>query len=453
MIKRKLLTVALAAVLALGTVGCGSSSQAAEDSESGEVKSLFEHSSSKDDDDDDRKDDDEDEEDEKDDEDSEKKDDEDEDDSDKKDDDKDSEEKDEEDEEDDDDEVSGLSEKEIIKKLGDDVESGEFAVDDAIYELPAKVSDFEKHGWELDKENSDEYIDGERYANVILKKGEKYLHLGTENYDDYTISYKDATVTSVGVDKSFDTVMYLPAGIDSTMDMDEVKDALEDNNVDYKDEVDDVTSYFEDYLIDTKDYHVVIDFVKDDKSLLSIQVSKDIDDTSDYEGAPEAEVETADTEDLDIDYTRPKKISELTDFDLDGDLYSIGAPVSEFLDNGWEIDEDSLSDKQVEGNSTGQATLIKDDMSLLLSVENNNSETVDIKDAVLTSIIVRDAVNSEVWGNIKAGDSTDEVKEALEDAGMEYEESDNYISYSDDRVYVCLTLRDDKVTCFRVEKM
>ncbi len=45
-------------------------------------------------------------------------------------------------------------------------------------------------------------------------------------FDDYTIETEDATVTGVAVQDDYNTQMYLPAGIDSSMEKDDIKDAV-----------------------------------------------------------------------------------------------------------------------------------------------------------------------------------------------------------------------------------
>ena len=479
MIKRKLLTAALVAVLALSMAGCSSiSSQAKSD----DHKSLFEVSSSKDkekdkDDDedkddrkDDRDDEDEEEEDEKDDrkdekdeekddrddedEKDDKKDDrDDEDEEDEKDDRKDDKDDEKEDEKDDDDEDSSeMSVKEMKKELGDDLTSGKFGIDGVIYELPAKVSDFEKHGWEIDERNTDKYLDSNRGGRVILAKGDKMLYLYGENYDDYTINTEDATITDATVGEDYRTDMYLPLGIDSTMKKDEIKEILEDNNIDYA--YDDDSSYVEMFSMRSNDASVVIGTSKENDKVSQMGVTAYISNESKYQGAPEANVEVADEEDIDIDYTAPKKIKDITDFEIDGDLYSMRAPVSAFLDNGWELEEGVNTDNQIEAGGMGSAIITKGKMRVQLHVDNEANARVSIKNAIVTDISSRDNCEFKLWGGIESGQEAKAVKKVLDSEDINYDDSsDRSISFSgEDRTFVYIGLDDDgEVSSFSID--
>ena len=471
MIKRKLLTAALVLVIAMSTAACSSTSHAAGSSDQ---KSLFEYSSDdkkndkkhndKDDDEDEKDEDDEDDEEEDEDKKDSKKDDkkdnkkddkkdnkkddkddeEDEDDEEDKDDKKDNKKDDKkdnkkDDDEDDDESEEGLSQKEIVKKLGDDIKSAEFGADDAIYELPAKVKDFKKHGWKIDEVNSDEYLDKQRSGRVILTKGKKVLYLFVDNYDDYTINATDGTVTGIAVDEDYGTDVYLPAGISSGMDEDDLKDALKDNDIDY--DVDDDSSFSTSYTIKAEETQIAIFVKKESGKVYQMQIYTYIKDTSDYEGAPEAEVETVDVE---SDYTAPKKISSADEFELMGDLYSLHAPVSAYLDNGWELEDTVNTDQQVSAGDNGSAILEKDDMEIQLLVENDEKGTVAIKDAVVQTVVAWHVPDFKLYHGIAGDDKLSSVKEALDDEKVEYDVYSSILTFEEDGADVSVATDDNK---------
>ncbi len=442
MIKRSLLTVALTLIVAMSSTACsGISSQAAK---AEDFKSLFDVDSSDDDrkakdDDDDREDDDK--KDRDDDEEEEEK--EDKDDKDDKEDKEDKEDKDDKDDEDDDEDSSGLSEKEIKKKLGDSVDTCKVGIEDAVYELPAKVSEFEKNGWEIDEANSNEFLDAERLGHLILQKGSKYLYLGVENFDDYTIEAADAAVTSIAVQDDFGTEMYLAGGLKSSMKHDEIKDTVED--------LDDVFEYDEDsyynkFTFEGKESQIFIEtFTKNDK-IHTMELYANITDKSDYEGAPKADIDTDEDADADVDYSAPSKISGVSDFETDGNVYSLGAPVSAFLENGWELEEGVNTDNQISAGKSGGAILVKDDMRVQLHVNNEGNSTVSVKNATVESFRTVDNGDFEIIGGVKDGDKVSDVKDALDDKGIDYDEADNYISFRKDGVYVFIAVKDGKTT-------
>ena len=443
MIKRSLLTLALTLIVAMSTTACSSiSSQAAK---ADDFKSLFEIDSSDDDrkakddddekEDDDRKDRDDDEEEE------EKEDKEDKDDKDDK--------EDKDDKDDEDEDSSGLSEKEIKKKLGDDVDTCKVGIEDAVYELPAKVKDFEKHGWEIDKANSDEFLDAERMGHLVLQKDSKYLYLGVENFDDYTIEAADAAVTSVVVQDDFDTEMYLAGGLKSSMKEDDIKEAVED--------LDDVFEYEEDSYYDTftfkgKESQIFIETYTKNGKQHTMQLFANITDKSDYEGAPKADIDADEDADEDIDYSAPDKISKVSDFETNDEVYSLGAPVSSFLDNGWELEEGVNTDNQISAGKSGSAILVKNDMRVQLHVINDSNSTVKVKNALVESFRTVENGDFEIIGGIKDGDKVSDVKDALDEQGIKYDEADNYVSFREDGVYVFIAVKDGKTTNVTIDE-
>nr|MCR4746192.1 hypothetical protein [Lachnospiraceae bacterium] len=278
--------------------------------------------------------------------------------------------------------------------------------------------------------------------------GSKQLFLRVENFDDYTVDALDAYVTVACVESDYNTDIMLPGGVDNSMDMDEAKETLEENDIDYK--KDNVTYYFTDYLIDSGDYTATLEYITDTDELSSIQLYVDIKDTENYQGVGKTDVETMDSDDVDIDYDEPDEISKITDFELDGVLYSIGAPVSAFIENGWELDEDNSStDRQVEAHDIGFAVLKKGESQMQLSVENNESDTVDIKDTVTKEVVVRDTDDFMLWGDIESGDKLNKIKDDIESLGYEYEESSSGIMfYDEDNIWLNVLLRDGKATGF-----
>ena len=443
MIKKKLLTAAVLAMLTMSMTGC-SGIVGHSLSSLGDSKNLFDHSLVERDDEEDEKDSEEDEEDKT-------EEDSDNDSSDKDDDKEDEDEKDTEDEdkEESNSVLTGLSEKEIKEELGDNIKSGKFAIEDTVYSLPAKVEDFEKNGWEVDEENSDEYIDQERSGHIVMKNGRSYIYLYVENFDSYTIKATDATVNAVDVDYDFNTKFYLPADLNNEMSNDDIKDALDKNDVNY--DYDDSYSYPE-YQIASNDYQISITIDPDEGSVYRMQIYAIIRDSSDYEGAPKAEVETLDSSDVDIDYTKPEKLSDRADFELDGDLYTMGAPVSEFLDNGWELEEDNVvTDMQISAGDTGSALLVKGDERIQFHLVNEADGTVAVKDAVVDVITAMDS-DFELLGDIKTGESIDDVKDYLDSENIKYDEYSSILSFKDDGVYVTVYKGDnDKVEGFELD--
>ena len=463
MVRKKLLTIALTTVLAMSMAGCGSVLHRAAGASN---KSLFERPDMSDSEetrkekDDEKEDEDEKEEEKEDEKEEEKEDekeekedekdkeDEDEDDKDDKEDDEDSDKKD----DDEDSDLSNLSSKEIKKELKDDLSSGKFAIDDDIYQLPAKVSDFEKNGWEIDEKNTDTYIDSDRSGHVVLENGKESLYLLVENFDDYTIESKDAVVTGVDAEIDFNADMILPCGIEFKTETDDVEDALKDADVKY-DYDKEYTKFYGMFSVSADNLYYFIGTSNEKDRVEMIQMQVNVEDKEDYMGADEAEVEALGADDLDIDYDAPDKLKDYKDFELDGKLYTIGAPVLEFLNDGWEIEEGVNSDMQLDAGDIGSVILVKDDSRLQVFVENDQKDTVSIEAATMYRIKASD-VDYKFANGIKDGMDLSEVKDILDDEGLDYTtgEVTTYISYSEDNCLISITFDSkDRVSGFALD--
>ena len=130
----------------------------------------------------------------------------------------------------------------------------------------------------------------------------------------------------------------------------------------------------------------------------------------------------------------------------------MGAPVSEFLDNGWELEEDNVvTDMQISAGDTGSALLVKGDERIQFHLVNEADGTVAVKDAVVDVITAMDS-DFELLGDIKTGESIDDVKDYLDSENIKYDEYSSILSFKDDGVYVTVYKGDnDKVEGFELD--
>ena len=143
------------------------------------------------------------------------------------------------------------------------------------------------------------------------------------------------------------------------------------------------------------------------------------------------------TADVKVDYTAPTALSsDFMDytFRLEGDLYTLPVPVSEFVNNGWELADDVNT---ISANSTKKllGTLKKGELALAIEVKNFSSVEKDINDVMVVGVWITEfdvgkGVDFELSGGIKPGVSVDAFKaandmskfteESLSTGGTEY---------------------------------
>lgn len=117
--------------------------------------------------------------------------------------------------------------------------------------------------------------------------------------------------------------------------------------------------------------------------------------------------------------------------ELEGNLYKLPCPVSVFLENGFQINEQN-SDMEIGAQSYGWAELKYNNQSLRVIVDNYADYATVVENCFVTSIKSSD--NGPKWdlvipGNIKRGDSEADVKEAVKGFETEVETSDSGFTY------------------------
>ena len=111
---------------------------------------------------------------------------------------------------------------------------------------------------------------------------------------------------------------------------------------------------------------------------------------------------------------------------FDGDFYQLPAPVSEFIKNGWKIDEEG-SDTSVKAGRHGYVTLEKDGQTLYGVVNNYSKSAVPIKNSFLTNLhgdFDVTKVPIQIYRGITLGMNEESMKEALSDLYADEEKRD-----------------------------
>ena len=330
--------------------------------------------------------------------------------------------------------------------LSDDLYDFQISIDGTVYQFPMWYSDFEALGWEYDGDNT-ETLSSNQYASTQRWRKDGYsVYTMLANLSMNTTAFSDSMVAGITLNRheftDCDWEIILPGGIQwGVSNADDIKAAYGDPSSDY-----DGTYYYD--MKYKYDYYreIQLSIDKDTDTLAEVKIENIVE----LEGADNSV--SAEVPDIVKNYKAPTELGN--DFysfhvELEGNLYKLPCPVSEFLANGFTIDE-SNSDMEVASGSTGWISLRYNNQTLHVLAKNYADYATTIENCMLTKV-----ESSEygpdfaliIPGNIKRGDSEEALKKAMADYNMEESSSSSgYIYYhvydpagsSLDRYSVCV---------------
>ena len=110
--------------------------------------------------------------------------------------------------------------------------------------------------------------------------------------------------------------------------------------------------------------------------------------------------------------------------EVDGALYQLPCPVSEFVNNGWEV-VDGKSEESIEGRGSGKVTLRKNNFEFWTYVRNYDDNATAVENSFVTDFQLRDHdanVSVKIAGGVEYHMDQDEAMKILEPMGYEFEE-------------------------------
>lgn len=302
--------------------------------------------------------------------------------------------------------------------LSDDLYDFQISIEGTVYQFPMWYSDFEALGWEYNGDNtetlsSDQYTGSQRWEKDGFPV---YTVFG--NLSMNTAAFSDCMVAGIRIDKFYledcDWEILLPGGIQyGVSGIDDIKEAYGDPSSDF-----DGSSYYE--MSYRYDFYRQIDLYvyKDSGVLEEIR----IDNLVELEGADNSV--SAEVPDVIKNYEAPTELgNDLYSFhvEFEGNLYKLPCPVSEFIANGFTIDE-SNSDMEVASGSSGDIALRYNNQTLRVQTVNFADYATTIENCMVTRVASREYGPDfalTIPGNIKIGDSEDSLKAATADYDVE----------------------------------
>lgn len=363
------------------------------------------------------------------------------------------------------------------KDLGDDFFSGTIQIDDQVYDFPCRVSELMDDGWTC--EEHVKTIESQFYKYIDLTKKGRSFTVRIDNFDDYNIAFEDCYVTYISTD-NYQTDLekekkltypdiYFPCDVgfgSSRKEMAKFVETLDEENVhtDYETEGNHLYHY---ELVDETDerslsYRIEYKTDKDEKCMYTLAISFYIYDKESYKGADEVDPEISDEVPSEVeDYELPDDLGkELTSgrFELDGVVYEIGTPLSVFYEDGWELNPTPGSCRTyLEPSESGDVIITKGDDRIYMRVKNISDKTLSVDNCILSEIRMNGGICScdfAMPGDITTESTEEDVKDVLDDLGVEYyssETGDWYYSFCTDSLEFTFDkssdLAEDGINC------
>lgn len=316
-------------------------------------------------------------------------------------------------------------------ELSDDIFDFTFLLNGVVYQLPCTMDVFTDNGWVVnDYYSVDEKIAGNSSVSIRFENGRDSITLEFYNYSGNSKKISDCKVGAIRLRADEISEFELSGGLSFESSVDEIIDALgvPDSRNDYDDYAS--LAYYLDS--DTSNYYNVYNFYRNEDEMdSSIEITN-------FVKTAEDKTETDETvPDYLSAYTPPTELGTDTYsgiISLEGELYMLPCPLSEFTSNGWEIKSGT---KSIVSGDSESIILVKDDAEIYVNIFNfSDYQTVPLNCAVIR-------VNTETYSDnekpeiilpgegieITVGMSEDDLLEIVTDDYSFYDGS-SYDSYS-----------------------
>ena len=316
--------------------------------------------------------------------------------------------------------------------LGTDVYSFQVEYAGKLIQLPMTYDEFTALGWTLSENDSpDTMVPTGSYAMVTFNNGEVSAYVNVINFGINEAAVKDCLVAGIKLDMSWGdtdltaTPVNLPGGISmGVSNIDDIKAA-----------------YGEPSDVYDGDLYTKLTYEKDSYEKVELYVYKetntllqtDIRNFKEPENFDKGSVST-EVPEIVTNYQAPAALgSDFMDPEVEfmGNLYRLPAPVSVFLENGWEM-KDVAEDAFVEGGGVEFIEMMKENQTVRFSVHNLTENATSIENCFVTELSFG-AYDPEVLAlklseDITLGADKSELIAKAGERGYLYEDSDNYLT-------------------------
>lgn len=333
--------------------------------------------------------------------------------------------------------TSGETEGNPHAELGTDIYGYQVEYAGNLIQLPMTYDDFTAMGWTLSKNDSpDTMISTGSYGMATFNNGEVSAYVDMINFGINEAPLSDCLVGGIKLDLAWGDIdlssltVKLPGGIVmGTSNIEDIKAAYGEPSDTYDSDLYTKMTYQKDTY-----ERVELYVYKETNTLLQA----DIRNFKEPEGFDKGSVST-EVPEIVTNYQTPAALgSDFMDPEVEfmGNLYRLPAPVSAFLDNGWEM-KDVAEDAFVEGGGLEFIDMMKDNQTVSFSVYNLTENATSVENCFVTELDFGsydpDVLALKLSENITLGADKSELIAKAGERGYLYEDEDNYLTIYPDK--------------------
>lgn len=319
---------------------------------------------------------------------------------------------------------------ESVTELSDSLYDFQIKIGDKVYQFPMYYEEFASD-WTLGKNEDPEMgVGTNSYGSISFYNGDDRISVDVVNLGINQLPVNQCLVAGIDINSSYDfdaaaTPVELPGGIvmgKSTLE--DIKAAYGDPSDTY--DGDNYTKYTY-----SKDYYEEVNLYvyKDDNTLKEVDMRNFVEPEGFDKGSVSDEVP-----EIVSSYTAPTELGDdllAPQVEFCGDLYTLPAPVSAFLENGWEL-QDVEDGAYVAGRDLEFIDMMKNNQSVSFSVYNFTQDATAIENCFVRDLEVgsydSDALTLTLSGGVTLGAKKADLIAAAEEKGYEYSEDGDYLN-------------------------
>lgn len=315
--------------------------------------------------------------------------------------------------------------------LSDNLYDFQMKIGDEVYQFPMYYEDFVARGWTLGKNDDPSMgIGTNSYGSVTFYKGENRVYASALNLGINEIPLDQCLIAGIDLDGSYDFDLEnigveLPGGIVmGTSNADDIQKAYGSPSDTYEGDLYTKYSYEKDIYEEVNLY-----VYKDSNTLKKVEMRNFAEPEGYDKGSVSDEIPEIVTA-----YTAPTELGQdilEPQVEYCGDLYTLPAPLSAFIENGWEM-QDVSDDAYVAGRDLEFIDIMRDNQTVHISVYNFTENATAIENCFVKSLDVAtydgDAITLKLSGDITLGTKKADLIAAAEAKGYLYSEDGDYLN-------------------------
>lgn len=303
--------------------------------------------------------------------------------------------------------------------LSDNIYDFQIKINDHVYQFPTTYEEFSSQGWVMESGYENETLDTNSYVDITASNDTEKVNLTFLNLGINALPYEQCLIGGISIDGTYNvnlsrTTVELAGGIQMG------KSTFEDIKAAYGDPSEtSETDYYTEYIY-KKDYHEMVDLYvyKDDNTFKKVRIQNLVEP----EGYDKGSV-SGDVPDIVTSYAAPSALSDdimAPQVEFCGDLYTLPAPVTAFLANGWTM-VDVADDAYVSGGGTMETLdMMKNNQTVQFYVYNMTDNATAIQNCFIRQLeasTLNEAITLKTSGNLTLGSKKSDIKALAEAKG------------------------------------